>query len=90
MTNSPDKKPKTLTGQVVSDKSAKTITVRVARMVKHKLYGKFIRKSKKYQVHDQDNRFKVGDKVMIQETKPISKNKTWKVAESLEQADIAK
>lgn len=66
-----------LTGTVVSDVNDKTITVRVERKVKHPLYGKIIRRSKKYHAHDEANEFKAGETVRIEETKPISKNKTW-------------
>ena len=68
-----------LTGTVVSDKTDKTVTVLVERKVKHPLYGKIIRRSKKYHAHDEDNAFKPGDTVRIEETRPISKTKTWKV-----------
>ncbi len=68
-----------LTGTVVSDKNDKTIVVRVERKVKHPLYGKIIRRSKKYHAHDESNEFKAGEVVRIEETAPISKNKTWKV-----------
>ncbi len=66
-----------LTGTVVSDVNDKTIVVRVERKVKHPLYGKIIRRSKKYHAHDEANEFKAGETVRIEETKPISKNKTW-------------
>lgn len=68
-----------LSGTVVSDKNDKTIVVRVERKVKHPLYGKIIRRSKKYHAHDEGNIFKEGEDVRIEETKPISKNKTWRV-----------
>jgi len=68
-----------LKGIVVSDKMAKTIVVLVERYVKHPLYGKYIKKSKRYKVHDEKNEYKVGDKVIIQETKPRSKEKNWEV-----------
>jgi small subunit ribosomal protein S17 len=70
-----------LTGTVVSDKGDKTIVVLVERKVKHPLYGKIIRRSKKYHAHDEANEFKAGEIVRIEETKPISKLKTWKVIE---------
>ncbi|MFC4290924.1 30S ribosomal protein S17 [Sphingorhabdus arenilitoris] len=70
-----------LTGTVVSDKNDKTIVVKVERKVKHPLYGKIIRRSKKYHAHDEANEFKAGETVRIEETRPISKNKTWKVLE---------
>jgi small subunit ribosomal protein S17 len=68
-----------LVGTVVSDKTDKTVTVLVERKVKHPLYGKIIRRSKKYHAHDEGNEFKPGDTVRIEETRPISKTKTWKV-----------
>lgn len=73
-----------LTGTVVSDKGDKTIVVKVERKVKHPLYGKIIRRSKKYHAHDEDNSFKAGETVRIEETKPISKLKTWKVLDKVE------
>ena len=66
-------------GIVVSDKMDKTVTVRVERRVIHSLYKKFIRRSKKYSAHDENNACKVGDVVSIRECKPISKNKRWEV-----------
>ena len=68
-----------LSGVVVSSSSNKTITVDVTRRIKHKLYKKIIRKTKKYHVHDENNEFNVGDTVSIIESKPISKLKKWKV-----------
>lgn len=72
-----------LIGTVVSDKTDKTVTVLVERKVQHPLYGKIIRRSKKYHAHDEDNAFKTGERVRIEETKPISKTKTWKVLDRL-------
>jgi small subunit ribosomal protein S17 len=66
-------------GVVVSDKGDKTVVVKVERRVMHPLYKKYIRKSKKYAAHDENNAFKVGDIVKIQECRPISKRKTWEV-----------
>tara|TARA_B100000963_G_scaffold159609_1_gene138893 strand:- start:258 stop:515 length:258 start_codon:yes stop_codon:yes gene_type:complete len=68
-----------LSGVVVSSNSNKTIVVNVTRRIKHKLYKKIIRQSKKYHAHDEKNEFKVGDSVSIIESKPISKIKKWKV-----------
>ena len=68
-----------LTGTVVSDKTDKTVVVRVERRVKHPLYGKIIKRSKKYHAHDEGNVFKEGQTVRIEECAPISKLKTWKV-----------
>ena len=73
-----------LTGTVVSDKTDKTVTVLVERKVKHPLYGKIIRRSKKYHAHDEGNDFKPGDTVRIEETRPISKTKTWKVLDRVQ------
>ena len=70
-----------LTGLVVSDKGEKTVVVNVERKVKHPLYGKIIRRSKKYHAHDEGNEFKQGETVRIEETAPISKLKTWTVIE---------
>lgn len=72
-----------LTGTIVSDKGDKTVVVKVERKVKHPLYGKIIRMSKKYHAHDESNQFKTGEIVRIEETAPISKLKTWKVVEKL-------
>ena len=68
-----------LQGVVVSDKQDKTVTVLVERQVMHPVYKKFIKKSKRYAAHDENNQFKVGDTVRIQECAPVSKNKTWTV-----------
>ena len=73
-----------LIGTVVSDKTDKTVTVLVERKVKHPLYGKIIRRSKKYHAHDEGNEFKPGDTVRIEETRPISKTKTWKVLDRVQ------
>ncbi|ARU15507.1 30S ribosomal protein S17 [Croceicoccus marinus] len=68
-----------LIGTVVSDKTDKTVVVKVERKVKHPLYGKIIRRSKKYHAHDEDNAYRPGEWVRIEETAPMSKLKTWKV-----------
>ena len=68
-----------LSGVVISSNSNKTITVGVTRRIKHKLYKKIIRRTKKYHAHDENNTFNVGDNVSIIETKPISKIKKWVV-----------
>ncbi|GGB41103.1 30S ribosomal protein S17 [Tistrella bauzanensis] len=68
-----------LQGVVVSDKGDKTIIVKVERRFQHPIYKKFIRRSKKYAAHDEDNRFKAGDNVRIIESAPISKRKRWTV-----------
>jgi small subunit ribosomal protein S17 len=68
-----------LTGTVVSDKTDKTVVVRVERRVKHPLYGKIIKRSKKYHAHDEGNEYREGETVRIEETRPVSKLKTWAV-----------
>lgn len=68
-----------LKGVVVGDKMDKTVVVSVSRFVKHPLYGKFYKVNKKYKAHDEENKFKVGDAVEMIETKPISKDKRFKV-----------
>lgn len=73
-----------LIGTVVSDKTDKTVTVLVERKVKHPLYGKIIRRSKRYHAHDEANLYKTGERVRIEETKPISKTKTWQVIDRLQ------
>ncbi|MDR7103557.1 30S ribosomal protein S17 [Croceicoccus sp. BE223] len=72
-----------LIGTVVSDKTDKTVVVKVERKVKHPLYGKIIRRSKKYHAHDADNTYRTGEKVRIEEVAPISKLKTWKVLDRI-------
>ena len=71
---------RTLTGRVVSDKMNKTVTVLVERTVTHPTIGKVIRRSKKYHAHSETNDYHTGDVVMIEECRPISKTKTWKVS----------
>ncbi len=73
-----------LTGTVVSDKGDKTVVVKVERKVKHPLYAKIIRRSKKYHAHDEDNAFREGENVRIEETRPISKTKTWRVLDTVQ------
>ncbi len=74
---------KTLTGTVVSDKMNKTAVVLLERKVKHPKYGKYIKKSTKYKVHDDENKCKIGDIVTITEVRPISKDKSWKLVDVL-------
>lgn len=73
-------------GQVVSDKMQKTITVAVSRQVKHPIYGKFVRKTTKFTAHDENGDSNIGDTVRIMETRPLSKNKRWRLVEILERA----
>ncbi|GAA5218803.1 30S ribosomal protein S17 [Corallincola platygyrae] len=72
---------RTLQGTVVSDKMDKSITVAIERKVKHPIYGKYIKRTTKLHVHDQDNQCKVGDKVSIKECRPLSKTKSWTLVE---------
>ena len=74
------------TGIVVSDKMDKTITVKTESKVKHPIYGKFMKTSKKYVAHDEKNECKPGDTVRIMETRPLSKTKRWRVVEIVEKA----
>jgi len=78
-----------LQGVVVSDKNTKTITVRVERKIKHPLYNKIIRRSKKYAAHDEQEACKVGDVVRIVESAPISKSKRWALLEKVADAPAA-
>ena len=71
-----------LQGVDVSDKTDKTVTVRVERRIMHPVYKKFIKRSKKYAAHDENNQFKTGDNIRIQECRPISKTKTWEALTS--------
>jgi small subunit ribosomal protein S17 len=73
-------------GVVVSDKMEKSITVSVERKVKHAMYGKFVKTTNKFTAHDEKNECGIGDTVKIMETKPISKNKCWRLVEVLEKA----
>ncbi|MGL5986089.1 MAG: 30S ribosomal protein S17 [Neisseriaceae bacterium] len=84
-----DKVIRALTGRVVSDKMDKTVTVLVERKVKHPLYGKIIRRSKKYHAHDENNEYREGDVVTIEECRPLSKTKAWRVAALVEKARVA-
>jgi small subunit ribosomal protein S17 len=73
-------------GVVVSTKMDKSIVVAVKRKVKHPIYGKFINKTKKLMAHDEENSCSIGDTVRISETRPLSKNKTWRLIEIIERA----
>ncbi|TQL17002.1 small subunit ribosomal protein S17 [Zymomonas mobilis] len=78
-----------LTGTVVSDKTDKTVVVLVERKVKHPLYGKIIRLSKKYHAHDEQNAYHEGEIVRIEECAPVSKLKSWRVLEKADKAPAA-
>ena len=75
---------KTRIGTVASDKSDKTVTVVVERRFPHPLYGKGVKRTKKYQAHDEKNEYRAGDVVRIMETRPLSKTKRWRVVELIE------
>ena len=77
---------RTLTGKVVSDKMDKTVTVLVERKVKHPIYGKVIRRSNKFHAHDENNEYREGDVVVISESRPLSKTKSWVVTALVEKA----
>ena len=77
---------KTRVGVVVGDKMDKTVVVAVERMVRHSLYGKIMRKTTRLKAHDENNECKIGDRVRIMETRPLSKDKRWRVMEIVEKA----
>jgi small subunit ribosomal protein S17 len=77
---------KTRVGMVVSDKMQKTVVVSIERRVQHPVYGKMVRRTKKLKAHDEQNAAKMGDTVRIMETRPLSKDKRWRVVEIIERA----
>ena len=77
---------RTLTGRVISDKMDKSVVVRVERLVKHDLYKKYVRKRSKFIAHDDENACGIGDRVLIVESRPLSKTKKWRVSDVLEKA----
>ncbi len=79
-------KRKVRTGVVVSDKMDKTVVVAVERMMRHPLYGKIIRRTKKFKAHDENNECRVGDVVTIMETRPLSRHKRWRVVKIIQKA----
>ena len=79
---------KTRVGTVVSDRMDKTVVVQVERLVLHKLYKKYIRKRAKYKAHDGENTARIGDRVLIEETRPLSKDKRWKLKEIVRRAPV--
>jgi small subunit ribosomal protein S17 len=83
---SEEKVLRTQTGSVISDRMDKTVTVLIERKVKHPLYGKFVKKSTKLHVHDENNECSIGDVVRITECRPLSKTKSWKLVEIVEKA----
>lgn len=81
-----EKVVRSVTGRVVSDKMDKTVTVLVERNVKHPLYGKVMRRSNKFHAHDENNECHEGDLVVIEESRPLSRTKTWRVSKIVEKA----
>lgn len=81
-----EKNTRTVMGRVVSDKMDKSITVLVERQVAHPIYGKYMRRSTKLHAHDENNECKLGDTVSIEECRPISKSKSWRLVKVLERA----
>ena len=77
---------KTIVGVVTSDKMDKTITVSVEEFVRHAIYGKAVKRSKKFKAHDEENACGIGDTVRIMETRPLSKDKRWRLVEIIEKA----
>jgi len=90
MTNSSSKRGqrKIRTGVVVGDKMDKTVVVEVTRTVMHPVYKKYVRRRKRFMAHDEENRCRVGDEVMIVETRPISRHKNWRVRKVLKEAAL--
>lgn len=80
------KTARTISGKVVSNKMEKSIVVLVERREKHPIYGKYVRRSSKIHAHDEDNQCRIGDIVTIQETRPVSKTKAWKLVDVVERA----
>ena len=78
--------PRQLTGVVISDKADKTITVKIERKVKHPTYSKIMKRSTKVHAHDEENMTKIGDVVTVQECRPYSKSKTWKLLQDRQSA----
>ena len=76
-----------LVGRVVSDKMEKTVVVLVERLVKHRLYKKYVKRRAQYSAHDEKNTCRIGDKILITESRPLSKTKRWRVSEILDKAE---
>ncbi len=81
-----EKVQRTVIGRVVSDKMDKTVSVAIERLIKHPVYGKYIRRTSKVMAHDESNECKTGDRVSISECRPMSKNKAWQVVNVVERA----
>ena len=89
MSEASAKEARTVVGRVVSDKMEKSAVVMVERKVRHPLYGKYMRRSTKLSIHDENNECRAGDTVSIVECRPISKNKSWRLVEVLERPEIS-
>lgn len=83
------KRRKVMVGRVVSDKMDKTVVVAVERMVADPIYGKTVRRTRRFKAHDEENRCRVGDRVRLMETRPLSKEKRWRVVEILSRKEEA-
>ena len=79
---------KTRTGKVVSDRMDKTVVVSIERLVKHTTVGRYVRRREKFKVHDEKNECKIGDRVRIEETRPLSRDKRWRLKVVLERAKV--
>ena len=79
---------KTRIGYVTSDKMDKTVVVKVVRLTQHKLYKKYVKRISKFKVHDENNECKIGDKVKIMETRPLSREKNWRIVKILESKEV--
>ena len=79
---------KTLIGTVTSNKMDKTIVVELATSVRHKIYGKTVKRTYKLKAHDEENAFNIGDRVKVMETRPLSKDKRWRLVEIVEKAEV--
>jgi small subunit ribosomal protein S17 len=86
MSDKKNKVHRTIVGRVVSDKMDKTVSVAIERLIKHPVYGKYVRRTSKVMAHDAANECKSGDRVAISECRPISKNKAWAVVNVIERA----
>ena len=86
MTTTDRKRRKTRVGQVVSDRMDKTVVVSIERLVKHAVYGRYVRRRAKFKVHDENNECRIGDTIRFIETRPLSKDKRWRFVEFVERA----
>jgi len=86
MTTTERSRRKTRVGKVVSDRMEKTVVVSIERLVKHPVYGRYVRRRAKFKVHDETNQCRVGDTIRFMETRPLSKDKRWRFVEFVERA----